>query len=74
MWFNLFSNLLLSFFLQERERMLVYFQDLKVEMNKLRDGERVKFIKMIVESNIVIKIMKFKVEKVCLVKINVESN
>lgn len=43
-------------------------------MNKFRDGERVKFIKMIVESNIVIKIMKFKVEKVCLVKINVESN
>lgn len=54
--------------------MLAHLQDLKAEMNKLRDGERAKLTKMTVESNTAIKTMKSKVEKVCLVKINVESN
>lgn len=54
--------------------MLAHLQDLKAEMNKLRDGERAKLTKMTVESNTAIKTMKAKVEKVCLVKINVESN
>lgn len=52
--------------------MLAHLQDLKAEMNKLRDGERAKLTKMTVESNTAIKTMKSKVEKVCLVKINVE--
>lgn len=54
--------------------MLAHLQDLKAEMNKLRDGERAKLTKMTVESNTAIKTMISKVEKVCLVKINVESN
>lgn len=54
--------------------MLAHLQDLKAEMNKLRDGERAKLTKMTVESNTAIKTMKSKVEKVCLVKFNVESN
>lgn len=54
--------------------MLAHLQDLKAEMNKLRDGERAKLTKMTVESNTAIKTMKSKVEKVCLVKINVQSN
>lgn len=49
---------------EERERMLAHLQDLKAEMNKLRDGERAKLTKMTVESNTAIKTMKSKVEKV----------
>lgn len=54
--------------------MLAHLQDLKAEMNKLREGERAKLTKMTVESNTAIKTMKSKVEKVSLVIINVESD
>lgn len=54
--------------------MLAHLQDLKAEMNKLREGERAKLTKMTVESNAAIKTMKSKVEKVSLVMINVESD
>lgn len=54
--------------------MLAHLQDLKTEMNKLREGERAKLTKMTVESNTAIKTMKSKVEKVSLVIINVESD
>lgn len=54
--------------------MLAHLQDLKAEMNKLREGERAKLTKMTVESNTAIKTMKSKVEKVSLVIITVESD
>lgn len=54
--------------------MLAHLQDLKTEMNKLREGERAKLTKMTVESNTAIKTMKSKVEKVSLVIITVESD
>lgn len=54
--------------------MLAHLQDLKAEMNKLREGERAKLTKMTVESNTAIKTMKSKVEKVSLIIINVESD
>lgn len=54
--------------------MLAHLQDLKAEMNKLREGERAKLTKMTVESNTAIKTMRSKVEKVSLVIINVESD
>lgn len=54
--------------------MLAHLQDLKAEMNKLREGERAKLTKMTIESNTAIKTMKSKVEKVSLVIINVESD
>lgn len=50
--------------LKERERMLSHLQDLKAEMNKLRDGERAKLTKMTIESNGAIKALKSKVQKV----------
>jgi hypothetical protein len=44
--------------------MVFHLQDLKAEMNKLRDGERAKLTKMTIESNGAIKALKSKVEKV----------
>ncbi|XP_046351485.2 dynein regulatory complex subunit 2-like [Haliotis rufescens] len=48
---------------EERERMLAHFQDLKAQMNKLRDAERDKLTKLTLESNAAIKEIKRQKEK-----------
>ncbi|XP_067650680.1 dynein regulatory complex subunit 2-like [Haliotis asinina] len=48
---------------EERERMLAHFQDLKAQMNKLRDAERDKLTKLTLESNAAIKELKRQKEK-----------
>ena len=45
--------------------MLAHFQDLKAQMNKLRDAERDKLTKLTLESNAAIKELKRQKEKVC---------
>ena len=50
--------------LQERERMLAHFQELKAQMNKVRDVEREKLTKVTLESNAAIKEIKRQKEKV----------
>ncbi|XP_050399667.1 dynein regulatory complex subunit 2 [Patella vulgata] len=47
----------------EREKMLSHFQDLKAQMNKLRDAEREKLTKLTLESNAAIKELKRQSEK-----------
>ncbi|KAJ8312698.1 hypothetical protein KUTeg_010071 [Tegillarca granosa] len=49
---------------EEREGMLAHFQDLKAQMNKLRDAERDKLTKLTLESNAAIKELKRQQEKV----------
>jgi uncharacterized protein YdcH (DUF465 family) len=44
--------------------MLAHFQDLKAQMNKLRERERDKLTKMTLESNAAIKELKRQKEKV----------
>ena len=44
--------------------MLAHFQELKAQMNKLRDRERDKLTKLTLESNASIKELKRQVEKV----------
>lgn len=44
--------------------MLAHFQDLKAQMNKLRDAERDKLTKLTLESNAAIKELKRQQEKV----------
>ena len=44
--------------------MLVHFQELKAQMNKMRDGEREKLTKLTLESNNAIKSLKRRIEKV----------
>lgn len=48
---------------EERELMLAHFQELKGQMNKLRDLEREKLTKLTLESNSAIKELKRKSEK-----------
>ena len=56
---------MLHFFLvQERERMLAHFQELKAQMNKIRDCEREKLTKLTLESNAALKELKRQKEKV----------
>jgi hypothetical protein len=52
------------FLLQERERMLHHFQDLKSQMNCIRDCEREKLTKLTLESTAAIKELKRQKEKV----------
>lgn len=54
-----------KYILQEREKMLAHFQDLKAQMNKLRERERDKLTKMTLESNSAMKELKRQNEKVC---------
>ena len=55
---------LLSF--QEREVMLAHFQELKGQMNKLREHERDRLTKLTLQSNAAIKELLRKSEKVCV--------
>ncbi|KAK3085108.1 hypothetical protein FSP39_024493 [Pinctada imbricata] len=48
---------------EERERMLTHFQQLKAQMNKMRDGEREKLTKLTLESNNAIKSLNRRIEK-----------
>lgn len=52
---------------EEREKMLAHFQDLKAQMNKLRERERDKLTKMTLESNAAIKELKRQKEKVTII-------
>ena len=52
--------------LQERELMIAHFQELKGQMNKLREAERERLTKLTLESNAAIKELKRKAEKVPL--------
>ncbi|XP_033748636.1 dynein regulatory complex subunit 2-like [Pecten maximus] len=49
---------------EEREKMLAHFQELKAQMNKMREGERDKLTKLTLESNASIKELKRQREKV----------
>ncbi|KAK3083899.1 hypothetical protein FSP39_004880 [Pinctada imbricata] len=49
---------------EEREKMLAHFQDLKAQMNKLRDREREKLTKLTLESNSAMKELKRQNDKV----------
>jgi len=49
---------------EERESMLAHFQDLKAQMNKVRDAERDKLTKVTLESNAAIKELKRQNDKV----------
>ena len=49
---------------QEREMMLAHFQELKGQMNKLREEERTRLTKLTLESNGAIKELKRKSDKV----------
>ena len=49
---------------EERESMLAHFQDLKGQMNRLREIERERLTKLTLESNAAIKELKKKAEKV----------
>ncbi|KAL3856679.1 hypothetical protein ACJMK2_011406 [Sinanodonta woodiana] len=48
---------------EEREKMLAHFQELKAQMNKMRDAERDKLTKMTLESNAALKELKRLKEK-----------
>lgn len=48
---------------EEREKMLAYFQELKGQMNKLREAERERLTKLTLESNAAIKELKRRCEK-----------
>lgn len=52
---------------EEREKMLAHFQDLKAQMNKLRERERDKLTKMTLESNAAIKELKRQKEKITVI-------
>ncbi|VDI16575.1 Hypothetical predicted protein [Mytilus galloprovincialis] len=52
---------------EEREKMLAHFQDLKAQMNKLRERERDKLTKMTLESNSAMKELKRQNEKVTVI-------
>lgn len=52
---------------EEREKMLAHFQDLKAQMNKLRERERDKLTKMTLESNAAIKELKRQREKITVI-------
>jgi hypothetical protein len=52
------------FLLQEREKMLKHFQELKAQMNKVREAERDKLTKVTLESNSAIKEVKRQNDKV----------
>ena len=49
---------------EEREAMVAHFQELKGQMNKLRENERDRLTKLTLESNGAIKELKRKTEKV----------
>ena len=61
---NNIQGIITLYCLQEREKMLAHFQDLKAQMNKLRERERDKLTKMTLESNAAIKELKRQKEKV----------
>lgn len=52
-----------KFLKEERERMLAHFQELKAQMNKIRDCEREKLTKLTLESNAAIKELRRQKEK-----------
>ncbi|XP_071166251.1 dynein regulatory complex subunit 2-like [Mytilus edulis] len=52
---------------EEREKMLAHFQDLKAQMNRLRERERDKLTKMTLESNGAMKELKRQNEKVTVI-------
>ncbi|XP_076473124.1 dynein regulatory complex subunit 2-like [Babylonia areolata] len=51
------------FLKEERERMLAHFQELKAQMNKIRDCEREKLTKLTLESNAAMKELRRQKEK-----------
>ena len=63
---NLPRCFILDFLVQEREMMLAHFQELKGQMNKLREQERERLTKLTLESNAAIKELKRKAEKVTI--------
>ena len=62
---------------EEREVMLAHFQELKGQMNKLREAARAELMALTLQSNAAVKELKrvtdkVRIQSICNVKINVK--